>query len=134
RVLADETERRLRSWSARWRPEALRHYLPLGWSFVARRHSQTSGYFLAQPLLFFRGQTQTLWVEYLEAEDREAELELIDVAVRVAREKHLQRMLLSLEAESGDLQAEVLSRYASAQPIWFGEQSDSVIEIRTTKG
>jgi hypothetical protein len=96
----DETERAFASWHARWRKEALEHYLRLGWSFIARdKNGETAGYFLAQPLLFFRGQTQTLWVEWIAAREDETRNALADVAKRVAREKNLQRVLYS-EGES----------------------------------
>jgi hypothetical protein len=66
-AMPDETERRLHSWSVKWRREALEHYLKLGWSFIARDSEKTVGFFLGQPFLFFRGQTQTVWIEHVEA-------------------------------------------------------------------
>ena len=57
RRIPDEIERRLYSWKAPWREESLNHYLPLGWSFVARQTRTCVGFYLAQPLLFFQGQT-----------------------------------------------------------------------------
>lgn len=109
-AIPDETERAFASWSAKWRREALEHYLKLGWSFIARRDSAdgtltTAGFFLGQPFLFFRGQTQTLWIEHIEANDSETAAALIDVAVRVAREKNLQRTLI---ADSGRFSSELL--------------------------
>jgi hypothetical protein len=98
---ADESERMMQSWHSRWRKEALEHYFPMGWSFVARDSSQTSefsregllvGYFMAQPLLFFDGQTQSLWVEHLQYSTLQARDELCDLAWRLSREKHFQRV------------------------------------------
>lgn len=88
-------EAEMASWHARWRPEALDHYLPLGWSFGAfdPDRNELKGYLLAQPLLFFRGMTQSLWVEWLRAADREIAASLAEVAYKWARDKHLQQVL-----------------------------------------
>jgi hypothetical protein len=89
-LVADPMEREMQSWSARWRAEALDHYLPLGWSFGCFKNGEMRGYLLGQPLLFFRGQTQTLWIEHLECAEPELEPVLLDCAYRWARDKHLQ--------------------------------------------
>lgn len=91
--IADEVEQELASWHASWRQESLEYYLPLGWSFGIWQNSQLVGYFLAQPLLFSRGLTQTLWVERLVAKDEEGVIFLIDHAYRMSREKHFQQVL-----------------------------------------
>lgn len=97
----DEMDRTLASWHSRARKESLQHYLPMGWSFVARDKNQPSswssegtmvGYFLAQPLLFFDGQTQSLWVEHVQYSALQARDELCDLAYRLSREKHFQRV------------------------------------------
>lgn len=99
----EETERMFASWNSRARKEALEHYLNLGWSFLARDPEQSSefsdegllvGYFLGQPLLFFEGQTQSLWVEHLQYQSLIARDQLCDLAYRLAREKHFQRVLM----------------------------------------
>lgn len=99
--LADEADRAITSWSAPWRTESLEHYIASGWSFLARdqeRNSKNSsegelvGYFLAQPLLFFGGQTQSLWVEHLQFSTLQARDELCDLAYKLGREKHIQRV------------------------------------------
>ena len=87
---ADPMEREMQSWNARWRAEALDHYLPQGWSFVALDDDKVVGFLIAQPLLFFRGLTQTLWVEDVLGPDAEA---LIEAARAWARDKHLQCVL-----------------------------------------
>lgn len=53
----NEQERMFKSWSVKWRREALEHYLKPGWSFIARdeKTNRTVGFFLAQPFLFFAG-------------------------------------------------------------------------------
>ena len=122
----NEHDRMFKSWSAKWRREALEHYLKLGWSFIARdEHSKrTLGFFLGQPFLFFRGQTQTLWVEHIEADSDEVKHHLVDTAVRVAREKHLQRVIF---ADAGDK--------ADALKNWNPEcLEDDIVVVKTTKG
>lgn len=96
--VGDILDREMASWHARWRPEALEFYLPLGWSFGFRRDSELAGYLLAQPLLFFRGLTQTLWVEHVAFASVEIGQQLIDTAHRWAKDKRLQTVLFS-EAE-----------------------------------
>ena len=120
----DETERMFQSWVAKWRRESLEHYLRIGWSFVARENAQTVGFFLAQPFLFFRGQTQTLWVELIEARDLGVAEALAEVAVRVAREKNLQRTLFA----DADRLGPAIGKWAPS-PL-----SDTIAEIKTTKG
>lgn len=88
--VSDKMEREMQSWDARWRPEALEHYLPLGWSFGAFREHQLHGFVLGQPLVFFRGLTQTLWIEHIAAQDLDTAARLLDCAVRWARDKHFQ--------------------------------------------
>ena len=136
----DEHLRMFASWQARWRRESLDHYLKLGWSFIARRNNQAVGFFLGQPFLFFRGQTQTLWVEHVEAAHPDVFFALIDVAIQIAREKHLQRVLFD-ESEFIESQAQLAPQFAdswrkltspanrSVKPL-----TDSIVEIKTTKG
>lgn len=99
----DESDRMFASWNSRARKEALEHYFSLGWSFLARDPEQKStysdegllvGYFLGQPLLFFEGQTQSLWVEHLQYQSLIARDQLCDLAYRLSREKHFQRVLM----------------------------------------
>lgn len=123
-AIHDENERMFASWRVRWRREALEHYLKLGWSFIARVEGAPVGFFLAQPFMFYRGQTQTVWIEHIEAEDHEVRKALADIAVRVGREKHMQRVLFSGE----NLEKDDLMEW---QPESF---SDSIWEVKTTKG
>lgn len=95
RLYPDPMERELSSWKARWRPEQLTHYLPLGWSFGAWQDGRLVGYVLTQPLLFFRGLTQTLWVEHLAYDDNAVGEELIESVYKWARDKHFQTVLVS---------------------------------------
>lgn len=128
----DPNERTLKSWSMKWRREALEHYLKIGWSFIAREAENAGGdpkvvgFFLGQPFLFFRGQTQTLWVEHIEADNETVKAALIEVAVKIAREKHLQRVLFS-EA----------SLHADALKAWSAtvlNDEEAIAVVKTTKG
>lgn len=121
-AVPDETERMFLSWDVKWRREALTHYLRTGWCFIGRDEKGVAGFILAQPFLFFRGQTQTLWVEHIEARDESITAQLVEVAVKVAREKHLQRVLFA-DGDKLPLGA------------WKHERlSDAIAEIKTTKG
>jgi hypothetical protein len=99
----DETEREFASWHASWRKESLEYYLPLGWSFGVWIESASGtelvGYYIAQPQLFTRGQTQTLWVEQLTATNDIIKDELKLIARRIAREKHFQKVIFNGEEE-----------------------------------
>lgn len=96
----DESDRMIASWSSRARKESFEHYLPLGWSFVVRDRDQSqlhqdglmTGYFIAQPLLFLDGQTQSLWVEHMQFSNLQSRDFLCELAYRLSREKHLQRV------------------------------------------
>ncbi|MAE73542.1 MAG: hypothetical protein CL675_05560 [Bdellovibrionaceae bacterium] len=94
-VESDPMRQEMISWKALWRKEALEHYLPLGWSFGlwSQDLSQLKAYLLAQPLLFFRGMTQTLWIEHIGAQEDGCKTQLIDVAYRMSRSKHFQAAL-----------------------------------------
>jgi hypothetical protein len=122
----NEHERMFKSWSVKWRREALEHYLKLGWSFIARdaNTNKTVGFFLGQPFLFFRGQTQTLWVEHIEADNDDVKHQLVDTAVRIAREKHLQRVIF---AEPNELR-EALKNW-NPEPL-----EQDIVVVKTTKG
>jgi len=100
-AVQDEMEREMLSWQAKWRKESLEHYLPNGWCFAVKNTAlkekdQAEGplvaYFLAQPLVFFEGQTQSLWVEHLSYSSLQARDELCDLAYRLSKEKHFQRV------------------------------------------
>lgn len=134
RTEPDANDRMFKSWSAKWRKEALEHYLKLGWSFIVRDEARVGpdgkptavGFFLAQPFLFFRGQTQTLWVEHIEADSEAVKAELVEVAVKVAREKHLQRVLFS--------DAQTLTQALEKWPATQLENEDRIVIVKTTKG
>lgn len=95
---SDPMERELQSWHARWRAESFEHYVPQGWSFgvwQALPKPKLQGYFLAQPLLFFEGLTQSLWIEHFASASDAAATKLLEIAYRWCRDKHLQRLLIS---------------------------------------
>ena len=92
-TMPEEMERTMHSWHARWRKESLEHYLPMGWSFLARNEkNELIGYFLGQPLLFFDGFTQSLWIEYVQAENDSVRDQLCEIAYKLSREKHFQKV------------------------------------------
>lgn len=90
----EEAERTLAVWNSKFRVEALNHYIPLGWSFLARdeEDGELMGYFIAQPLLFLNGHTQSLWVEHVQHSTLQARDELCELAYKLGRDKHLQRV------------------------------------------
>ncbi|MCM2281024.1 MAG: hypothetical protein NDI61_04175 [Bdellovibrionaceae bacterium] len=129
----DPIARRFAEWTAPWRRESLEHYLKLGWSFTARvpsqgeRRGELMGFFLGQPFLFLRGHTQTLWIEHLDGLDPGIRAGLTDVAVRLARDKHMQRVLfgngLAGAANGADLKS------------WPSRAiTEEIREVQTTKG
>lgn len=131
-VIADEMERTMASWNTKWRKESLEHYLPMGWSFMARDSSLPSsfsnegllvGYFIAQPLLFFEGQTQSLWVEHIQYSTLQARDELADLAYKLSREKHFQKVFFP---ESQSLLSAVRGMKAES---W----DPQVLSVKTTK-
>lgn len=131
-VISDENERMFHIWSSRWRRESLQHYLPMGWCFLIRSPDIESsesdegllmGYMLAQPFLFLEGQTQCLWVEHISYSSLKARDELCELAYKLSRDKHFQRVLFP--NNSG-----IMNSVAGLKPeIW----QPSVISIKTTK-
>lgn len=128
----DENERTFQAWHARWRKESLEHYLPSGWCFLARDSAQETsfsseglliGYFLAQPMLFLDGQTQSLWVEHVQYSSLQARDELCELAYRIAREKHLQRVYFPNTKV-------ILNAISSFKPEEWGTQA---LVVKTTK-
>lgn len=129
----DEVERTFASWNSKFRPEALEHYINLGWSFLARDSETPSphsseglivGYFIAQPLLFVDGQTQSLWIEHVQHNSLQARDELCTLAYGLSREKHFQRVYFP--QENG-----VANSIQSFKPqAW----QPNVTVVKTTKG
>ncbi len=100
----DEIENQIKVWDSFFRKESLEHYFRLGWSFLAFDSSgNLKGFFMGQPLLFFDKQTQTLWVEYISSDTTEIYTELVDIAYRLSREKHFQKVLFSTEVREKPL-------------------------------
>lgn len=131
-LVPDEMERTLQSWNVRWRKEALEHYLSLGWSFLVRDQEKPStysdegllvGYFIAQPLLFVEGQTQSLWVEHLQYSSLQARDELCELAYKLSREKHFQKVFFPNASGIAN------SISAFKAEIW----NPAVMHIKTTK-
>jgi hypothetical protein len=122
----DEDERKIQSWHARWRQESLEHYLNLGWSFAAKDDGEVKGYFLAQPLLFFDGQTQSLWIEHVQFTNIQARDVLCDFIYKLAREKHLQKVYFPKETNQGSI-ANGLTHFKPE--AWI----PPVLQVKTTK-
>ncbi len=99
--ISNPFDQKMAAWNARWRRESLEHYIPLGWSFLARDKESSSvnadgtlvGYILCQPMVFVDGQTQSLWVEHIQYASLQARDELCDLAVRLSKEKHFQKVI-----------------------------------------
>ena len=122
--IPDEMERMMAIWESRFRKEALEHYMKLGWSFTAKNQDgKMCGFFLGQPLLFFQAQTQTLWVEYIVADTLEIKSELVEIAYKLSRDKHIQQVIFPEDIQN--LQFE--------KPIPFQKIKDPIIWVKTTK-
>jgi hypothetical protein len=121
--ISDEMERSIFSWNARWRKESLEHYLPLGWSFVADQNDELKGYFIAQPLVFFDGQTQSLWLEHIAASSDQVLEQLCEVAYKVGREKHLQKVFFPKD----DAVFNIVKNWKGT--LWDPE----TVQVKTTK-
>lgn len=122
----DPFEAEMLSWNSRWRKESLEHYLPTGWCFGIwsdETRTKLKGYFLAQPLMFFDGLTQTFWIEHLVGETEKEIQDLILVATKLAREKHFQKAIFRDDEFLHD--SLVLFK---AQPLQSG-----LVEILTSK-
>ena len=121
---ADEYEKMMAVWSSPFRKESLEHYFKLGWSFLALDSARrVVGFFLGQPLLFFDQQTQSLWIEHVSANNLFISTELVDIAYRLAREKHFQRVLVSENIKSLNLE----------KPFPFQKWERSISYLKTTK-
>ncbi len=120
----NEIENQINIWNSNFRIEALNHYFKMGWSFLAlNQNNEIMGFFMGQPLLFVDKQTQSLWVEFISAENDEIYTELLDIAYRLSREKHFQRVLFSKEIESKQLTKE----------YQFKNLERSIVYLKTTK-
>jgi hypothetical protein len=117
-------EQKMKTWDARWRSEALDHYLPMGWSFGVLNEGRLSSYLLAQPFVFFRGLTQTLWVEWIGASNQDSASQVIEVAYRWARDKHFQKLVLE--------ESQPFSSYAANSTFHFS-QDQGLLSLSTSK-
>lgn len=121
---AEQIENQMQIWNSAYRKEALLHYFKLGWSFIAyNNQNQILGFFLGQPLLFVDHQTQTLWIEYVSALTSDLKNELVEIAYKLSREKHFQRVLISSDIEMTE----------SSKKFPFEKWQRSVSVLKTTK-
>jgi hypothetical protein len=120
----DEIENQIVIWNSHFRKEALEHYFKLGWSFLALDpQNKVVGFFMGQPLLFVDKQTQSLWVEYISADNDEIYTELVDIAYRLSREKHFQKVLFSDAVQNSNLKKE----------FPFKDLERKLVYLKTTK-
>lgn len=120
----DEIENQMMVWNSFFRKESLEHYFKTGWSFLALDAEQNVvGFFMGQALLFMDKQTQSLWVEYISASNPEIYTELVDIAFRLSREKHFQKVLFS----------DVVQSQGLTKVFPFKEWERSVSYLKTTK-
>ena len=120
----DSFENKMQVWDSSYRKESLEHYFKLGWSFIAfDAENKIAGFFLGQPLLFLDKQTQSLWIEHVSAKNIEVKTELVDIAFRLSREKHFQRVLLSTDFENQSL----------TKPFPFKKWDRRTSTLKTTK-
>ena len=86
------------SWKGSTTDEFLEYFLPLGWSMgIWNNLQKLQGYFLGNVLLFHRGNMQTLYLEHISFKHSKILDEIIELAYRLAKEKHLQRVMLPAE-------------------------------------
>ncbi len=83
------------------------------------------GYSLAQPLLFFRGITQSLWVEHMAFETLDVGEELMNIMVGWGRSKHIQKVLFG--------PGERLDSLRTLGKWKLSESYQGVLEVSTTK-
>ncbi len=121
---ADEIENQIMVWNSFFRKESLEHYFKSGWSFIAHdQDNKIVGFFMGQALLFMDKQTQSLWVEYVSADNALIYTELVDIAYRLSREKHLQKVLFS----------SVVLEQPLTRSFPFTEWERSISYLKTTK-
>lgn len=119
-----EIENQINIWNSHYRKEALEHYFKTGWSFVAvNQQQEIVGFFMGQALLFLDKQTQSLWVEYVSAVNESIFTELVDIAYRLSREKHFQRVLFS----------EQIKETAMTKDFPFQNWDRTSVLLKTTK-
>ena len=120
----DEIENQMMVWNSFFRKESLEHYFKTGWSFLALdAELNVVGFFMGQALLFMDKQTQSLWVEYISASNPEIYTELVDIAYRLSREKHFQKVLFS----------DVVQAQGLTKTFPFKEWERFVSYLKTTK-
>lgn len=119
-----EIENQIMVWNSFFRKESLEHYFKSGWSFLALDQNQNiKGFFMGQALLFIDKQTQSLWIEYMSASTNEIFTELVDIAYRLSREKHFQKVLFS----------ESVQQQSLTKKFAFTDWERKVSYLKTTK-
>lgn len=124
--IPDDFERMMYLWDSSFRIESIEHYAQTGWSFCLR-HSQDQtlqGALLGQMILFFQGQTQSLWIEDFVYSTREQREQLIEIAIRWGRDKHLQKVFFAPKLDMSD---------SSVFKQFHGEIKNGIGVVKTTK-
>jgi hypothetical protein len=120
----DDFEKEMTTWKARWRKEALAHYLNMGWSFgIWDNNQKLVGYSLGQPLLFFQGFTQALWIEHISSHTPEVHEKLVEISYKWARDKHLQRVVFGKDSTSPELQ----------EKFSMKSLTEDILQVKTSK-
>ncbi len=125
RLKGDSLELDMTEWHAPWRKEALEHYLPQGWSFSLWLNNELKAYYIAQPQLFSRGLTQTLWIEHLSASTQAETDQLLELAYKLCREKHFQKLIIRRSEEEAHL--------STGLPLKLEKHQDHLFEIKTSR-
>ena len=112
-------------WHAPWRQEALEHYLPQGWSFSLWSGDKLQAYYIGQPQLFTRGLTQTLWVEHMSAKNQAQIDQLLELAYKLCREKHFQKLVIRRGENDEVLTTDL--------PLKLEKHHDNLYEIKTSR-
>ncbi len=122
--IGQQIEKQIMVWNSFFRKEALEHYFKTGWSFLALDSQQNIvGFFMGQALLFLDKQTQSLWVEYISGATPQIYTELVEIAYRLSREKHFQKVLFS----------EVVQQQPLTKQFSFTDWERKVSYLKTTR-
>lgn len=126
RSIPDEFERMMSTWDSSFRKESVEHFAQTGWSFCLRSpdDQKLKGALLGQMILFFQGQTQSLWVEDLAFDSIEQKEQLIEIAIRWGRDKHLQKVFFAPRLDVSD---------SSVFLQFQGEIKNGMGVVKTTK-
>ncbi len=88
-------EQQMELWNHPERKESVEFYVNTGWCLGVFAHDdELVAYSLAQAFVFKNGQTQSLWIEWVDGPKEQKKL-LFEAQKKIAREKHFQKVLHS---------------------------------------